>query len=52
MLRNRVADDLKKDVLEENPEASKQEINYLVSQKYDELYMDHVAGLELEIHIK
>lgn len=51
-LRDRVAAELEKEIKEENPDLSEHEINYLLSQKYEDLHADQVASLELEIHVQ
>lgn len=52
MLRDRIIGDIEKEVGEKNPDASNQEINFLVKEFYEELYQDHLSQLELHINVK
>ena len=52
MLRDRVAADIEKTVLDELPDVTEQEIRYEVNTRYDELSMDQISGLEMKIYIQ
>lgn len=52
MLRDRVVDDLEKEIQAEDPDITEAEMNYTLSQKYEELYMDQIGDLEITIHVK
>src|SRR5690625_851211 len=52
MLRDRVAQELEEELIEENPEAIEEEINYLLEDKYDDLLMDQMSTLEMDIHLQ
>jgi len=52
MLRDRIAKELEERIAEDNPEATEEEINYMVEQEFEELLMSHMATLEMEIHLK
>jgi len=52
LLRDRIANDIEKMVLEEIPDASEQELNYEVNTRYDELAMEQLSSLEMKIHLK
>ncbi|MFG6115882.1 hypothetical protein ACGTN9_11875 [Halobacillus sp. MO56] len=49
MLRDRVSKDLLKELEQENPDASEQELNYLLAQRFEELYRDQLESLEIEV---
>jgi len=51
LLRDRIAQDLEQEVIDENPDASEEEINYLTENKYDDLYMAQMETLEVEVHV-
>lgn len=51
MLRARIVQDLEKEVIEENPDATSQEFSYLVENKFDDLFMAHMETLDVEIHV-
>lgn len=51
MLRDRIVEDLEKEIAEENPHASNQEVSYLLENKFNDLYMAQMATLEVEIHV-
>lgn len=52
LLKQRVRDEIEKDVRSTRVEASEQEISYESNTMYDDLYEDHVSGLELEFYVK
>ncbi len=52
MLRKRIVKDLDEEIREANPNASEQEIKYLISNAYDDLYEDHVSQLNVEINLQ
>lgn len=52
MLRKRIVKDLDAEIREDHPNASEQEIKYLISNAYDDLYEDHVSQLHVEINLK
>src|SRR5690625_943494 len=51
-LRDRIATELKDEIIEENPDLVEQDINYMLEQQYQDLYSAHLATLELDIHIQ
>lgn len=51
-LRDRIASDLKEEIVEENEDATEHEINYLLEERFDDLYNGQLGTLELDIHIK
>lgn len=51
LLRDRITQDLEQEVIDENPDASEEEINYLTENKYDDLYMAQMETLEVEVHV-
>lgn len=52
MLRDRVVTDLEKEIKEEKPQISKDELNFNLSEKYEELYMDQIGDLIIQVHVK
>ncbi|AOV06270.1 hypothetical protein [Sporosarcina ureilytica] len=52
MMRDRIIDDIEKEVWEKKPDASDQEIKFLAKEYYEELYQDHLSQLELEINVR
>lgn len=50
-LQEKVIKDLQKTIKSETPDASEQEQNFLLQERYEELYMDQVKSLELTIHV-
>lgn len=51
-LRDRIAGELKEEIEEENPDAIKDEILYMLEEKFEDLLMDQIYSLEMDIHIK
>lgn len=51
LLRDRITQDSEQEVIDENPDASEEEINYLTENKYDDLYMAQMETLEVEVHV-
>ncbi|SEB21019.1 hypothetical protein SAMN05421743_13020 [Thalassobacillus cyri] len=49
MLRDRVSEDLLKELEQENPDASEQELNYLLAQRFEGLYRDQLESLEIDV---
>lgn len=52
MLRDRIAADIEKTVLEELPDAEEQELRYEVNTRYDELAMEQISSLDREIYLR
>ena len=52
MLRDRVAADIEKTVLEELPDAEEQELRYEVNTRYDELAMEQISSLDRQIFLR
>ena len=52
MLRDRVATDIEKTVLEELPDAEEQELRYEVNTRFDELAMEQISSLDREIYLR
>ena len=52
MLRDRIAADIEKMVLEELPDAGEQELRYEVNTRYDELAMEQISSLDREIYLR
>ncbi|HEX5564715.1 MAG TPA: hypothetical protein VFX34_07120, partial [Sporosarcina sp.] len=52
MLVNRIVAEIEQKAREEFPEALDQEIAYEVSERYEELYIDQVSGLEREVYMR
>lgn len=50
LLSEEIFNILKADMKKENPNASEQEIAYLASQKYEELYQSQIESLDIQIH--
>ena len=50
MLRDRVAEDLEKELKKEKPKATEQEINFELHKDFEELYMDQLKSLKIKIH--
>src|SRR5699024_1820594 len=51
-LRDRVAHELGDEIAEENPDATDIERNFLLNEKFEELFIDQLASLEVEIQLK
>ena len=51
-LRDRVVADLEKTIKEDNPDDSKMERRYKLSEQFDDLYADQIASLEVQIHLQ
>lgn len=52
MLRDRIAADIEKTVLEELPDAEGQELRYEVNTRYDELAMEQISSLDRQIFLR
>jgi|SRR5690625_4251183 len=52
ILRDRIAKELEEELLEENPDAGKEEINYLLEDKFEDLLMAQIASLDMDIHLQ
>ncbi|MFS0576079.1 hypothetical protein AB1K83_10605 [Sporosarcina sp. 179-K 3D1 HS] len=52
LLRDRVYRELEKQVREELPDATDQEVNYATNSRYEDLYVEQVASLERKIYVK
>ena len=52
MLRDRIAADIEKTVLEELPDAKEQELRYEVNTRYDELAMEQISSLDRQIFLR
>lgn len=50
MLRDRVAEDLEKELKKEKPKATEPEINFELHKDFEELYMDQLKSLKIKIH--
>lgn len=51
-LRDRIAGELKEEIKDDNPDAIDNEINYLLEDEFEELYMGQLATLDMEIHLQ
>lgn len=52
ILRDRIAAELKDELIEEHPNADEKEINYLLEDKFEDLMMDQISSLEMDIHLQ
>lgn len=52
ILRDRVVADLEEQIREEQPTILDQELNYVLSKQFEELYIDQVNDLVIEVHVK
>ncbi|MEN1966773.1 hypothetical protein WMZ97_01740 [Lentibacillus sp. N15] len=52
LLRDRVVDDLTKDIKQEHPDITDDELDYELANSYGELFQDQVDSLEVEMHVK
>lgn len=52
ILRDRIAAELKDELIEEHPNADEKEINYLLEDKFEDLMMDQITSLEMDIHLQ
>lgn len=51
MLQEKVIDDLLTDIKKEHAETPEDEINYLLEQKYEDLYIDQVKSLDIKMNM-
>src|SRR5690625_129559 len=52
ILRDRIAKELEEELMEENPDVGKEEINYLLEDKFEDLLMAQIASLDMNIHLQ
>ncbi len=50
LLRDRVVEDLEKELKKEKPKATEPEINFELHKDFEELYMDQLKSLKIKIH--
>lgn len=52
LLKQRILEELEKDIRSRQPDATETEITYETDKMYEDLYEDQVSGMELEIYLK
>lgn len=52
LTRDRVVSELEYIVKQDNPEASEEEINLILTREYEDLFMDHMEDLEVQVYLK